>query len=519
LRGAGITLLAGLACCGTPHEPVDPGEQILAFEHVTVIPMDPEQLLEDRTVLIRGGRIVKLAASADVSTPRGATVIDGRGKFLLPSLVDTHVHVDDPGDMAVFLAHGVGAVRNLNGMPYHLFLRQAIDSGMLLGPRFLTCGPYTNAPRIDNPSSATDEVEAQKRAGYDCVKIHGDLSVETLRALGQAAQRTGLPLIGHVPRNLELLEVLGTGAMREISHAEEYLYTHFAQRPADSWEAAITEATQATITAGAVVTPTLVTYRSIAAQVLDLESELARLPLKQAGPFARRDFRPSANRYRRKFKTEDATWLAEYLELQKKLVLALHESGVPLLIGTDANSPANVPGFSLHEELALLVEIGLAPYDALRAATTHGWQSASGENDVGIVAEGMQAELLLLNANPLVDIRNSTRIVGVVARGQWLPASRLAVIVDTQSGKYDLEQPFVDLLWDNTIEDAMEFHRKRREEDPTAFVFRPEAMVCQAARSIRDGAPEVAVQALEAALNEYPEHPLVQGLLDEIRPE
>ncbi len=410
-------------------------------------------------------------------------------------------------------------MRNVNGLAYHLFLRDTIDAGMLAGPRFFTCGPYTNAPRIGDPSSAVREIAAQSRAGYDCVKIHGDLSLETLRALGQAARNAGMPVIGHVPRNLELLEVLGTGEMREISHAEEYLYTHFAHHPRDAWPEAIDEAARATKAAGLELTPTLVTYRSIVAQVRDLESELARLPLQWAGPFARRNFRPSGNRYRRKFKTEDATWLDENLELQKRLVLALHQAGVPLLTGTDANSPTNVPGVSLHEELALLVEIGLTPYEALRAGTTEGWQRVTGRTDVGQVVPGMQAELLLLNANPLADITNSRKVAGVVSRGEWLSTAGLREVVDRQSGQYEREQSFVDLLWDNTIEDAVAFYRDRKAENPAAFVFRAEAMLCQAARSMRDGAPEVAIQAVELALEEYPDHPLVRGLLDELQPE
>jgi hypothetical protein len=478
--------------------------------------MDRERVLADHTVLIRDGRIDTVAPSDDVSIPRGATVIDGRGKFLLPSLVDTHVHVDDPGDLTVFLAHGIGAVRNLEGLPYHVFLRDQVDAGTLRGPRFFTCGPYSNLPRIADPASATREVVAQAQAGYDCVKIHGELTVETLVALGQAAQSAGLPLIGHVPRNLELRNVLETGAMQEISHAEEYLYTHFAHRPRETWPEAIDEAVRATKAAGVDVTPTLVTYRSIAAQVRDLDAELTRLPLQLAGPFARRKFRPGNNRYQRKFEIEDAVWLEENLLLQRQLVLALHEAGVPLLTGTDANSPANVPGYSLHEELALLVEIGLRPWDALQAATSHGWQRVSRRDDVGQVAAGMQAELLLLDADPLADIRNSTKIAGIVSRGEWLPAPMLWEIVDGQSSLYEREQPFIDLLWDNTIEDGIASYRRRKEEDPEAFVFRPEAMACQAVHSLQDGAPDVAVQAVELALEEYPGHVFLERLLREL---
>ena len=181
-----IVVIVGLLSCGAPPGSDEDGRGVLAIANVSVIPMDRERVLQDQTVLIRGGRIETVDAAESVSIPRGATVIGGRGKFLLPSLVDTHVHVDDPGDLAVFLAHGIGAVRNLQGQPYHLFFRDEIEAGTLRGPRFFTCGPYTNAPRIADPASATEEVAAQAQAGYDCVKIHGELDPETLVALGEA---------------------------------------------------------------------------------------------------------------------------------------------------------------------------------------------------------------------------------------------------------------------------------------------------------------------------------------------
>ncbi|MCZ6856406.1 MAG: hypothetical protein O7F70_00250, partial [Gemmatimonadetes bacterium] len=148
LFAAAIIALTGLLSCETPPGPTEDGAEVLAITNVTVIPMDRERVLANHTVLIRDGRIETVNASDGVSIPRGATVIDGRGKFLLPSLVDTHVHVDDPGDLAVFLAHGIGAVRNLEGLPYHVFLRDEVDAGRQRGPWFFTCGPYSNAPRI-----------------------------------------------------------------------------------------------------------------------------------------------------------------------------------------------------------------------------------------------------------------------------------------------------------------------------------------------------------------------------------
>jgi hypothetical protein len=305
-----------------------------------------------------------------------------------------------------------------------------------------------------------------------------------------------MPIIGHVPRDQDLADVLSTGAMHEISHAEEYLYTLLAHRPDVSHTEVIQEATRLSADAGIDLTPTLTTYRAIARQAADVEAVLESLPMDHLGPFAVRAFRPESNRYARKFSPEDAEWLTDYLHFQQSLVDALQAAGVPLLTGTDATSPANVPGHALHEELELLVESGLSPFEALAAGTRNGWRALTGDRQCGIVAPDAPAEFVLLDANPLEDIVNSRRVVGLVREGRWLDVTELRAQLQTLASQRLAEQPFVDRLWDNTLKDAVPW-LEEQEASGTAPRIRSATLRCQAARAVQEGVPEVALEALD----------------------
>jgi hypothetical protein len=391
-----------------------PAPPAVAFVGVHVLPMDTERVLRDHTVVVAGGRITAVAPAAEVEVPAGATRIAGEGRYLIPGLVDAHVHCFDEGDLMVYLANGVTTVRNLMGTAWHLELRARITRGEIAGPRFLTSGPFVNEPEYSTPDDVQRAVAEHVDAGFDCLKIHGRLSPAAYDALLEEAALAELPVIGHAPRNLPIERVLERGGQREISHAEEYLYTHFDGLPQPVTDEAVLAIARATAESGITVTPNLVAFRSIVSQIAGLERELARPEVAYVAPPVGRGWLPDLNRYRRDFAPEDAAPMAERYTLLVRFTRALAEAGVPLLAGSDAMNPCAVPGFSLHDELELLVAAGLTPYRALRAAT-----ATAGEflgDGSGVVAEGAPADLVLLASNPLDSIRATRAIEGVLRR-------------------------------------------------------------------------------------------------------
>jgi Amidohydrolase family len=486
-----VMLAGALASCA-PGPTLIRGD--LAIVHARLLPMDSVRVLTDHTVVIAGGRIIAVGPSTELRIDPATPTVDAAGGTLMPAFVDSHTHLCDSGDLTTFLTYGVGAVRNMEGTPVLLHLRDAAAAGEIPGPLIRTTGPYTNAPAIIGAEAAMATAEAQAALGYDAIKIHGPMDLETLEVLGRAAEAYGLPIIGHVPRDQDLAAVLATGVMGEISHAEEYLYTLFAHREGAEQDDIIAEAVRLTVAAGVRVTPTLTTYRGIGSQATDVERAIADIPTAHLSPFSVRAFRPRSNRYARRFSADDGVWLAEYLQIQRELVADLAAAGVTILAGTDANSPANVPGDALHREMAELVRSGLSEFQALVAGSRNGWRALTDWD--GVVAVGAPAELVLLEADPLADIAATRRIAGLVRNGRWITAELLRQRLDELSRIRAAEQPFVDRLWDNTLEDALPWLEAQRAAG-TAPLLRPATLRCQTQRAIWDGVPEVALQALD----------------------
>jgi imidazolonepropionase-like amidohydrolase len=442
-----------LVAC-TPREVQVTGD--LAITNARILTMGSVHPLEEHSLIIRDGLIVAIGPTGDLDVSGAVQRIDAAGATLMPSFVDTHVHLCDSDDLITFLAYGVGAVRNMEGTPYILLMRDAVAAGEIPGPMVRSTGPYTNAPAIADAAAARAAVTEQAARGYDAIKIHGPLSLDALTALGDAAAAHGLPVIGHVPRDQALDAVLATGVMSEISHAEEYLYTLLAHRDDVDHGAVIEEAVRLTVESGISVTATLTTYHGIAQQAADVEQALAELPLAQLSPFSVRSFRPRSNRYARRFSSGD----------------------------------------SLHREMQELVASGLTEYQALAAASRDGWDTLTGGTWDGVIEVGAPAELVLIGADPLTDIRATRDVLGLVRAGRWHSGERLHADSDALARTRASQQAFVDHLWDNTLEDALPWLAEQRAAG-SAPDLSPAILRCQAQRATWDGVPEVALQALD----------------------
>ena len=427
-------------------------DQAVEFVDVNVVPMDRELILAGQTVVVKDGKIVEIGAADKVKSPAGALRIDGRGKYLMPGLADLHIHLsyydDERHNLAMlklYVANGVTTILNLYGTPHHLELRAKIRSGEVFGPELYTSGPFISNAPVNTPSP--DEVErdvvAQRRAGYDFIKIHGDFSREAYRRLFQVARREGMRVIGHAPRNLGVEPMLEE-RQDAVAHAEEYLDAYFFYKMDESIKSADQETqrrfiaeqekripflAQATAKAGTWVVANLEAYRNIALQVEDLDAALKREGVKYVIHDIAPHWAPEQNTYKRRFKPDLAPRFRANYHLLEQTVKGFRDAGVRLLAGTDALNPCVVPGFSLHDELRNLVAAGLTPYEAMRTATANAAEFLGANS--GVVAVGRRADLILVNSDPLKDVSNASRRVGVMLRGQWLAEDELRQMLDT----------------------------------------------------------------------------------------
>jgi imidazolonepropionase-like amidohydrolase len=408
----------------------------VVIENVSILPMDSERVLAGQTVIVQGGVITQVGPARSLARPPNARPIDGSGKYLLPGLVDLHVHLvynpehEQHALLKIFVANGVTTILNLRGAPQILELRSAVASGRVLGPEIYTAGPYVNEPFVTTVDEVDSAVVAQKRAGYDFVKLHGDLSREAYARLNAAGRREGIRVIGHAPRNLGL-DVMFEERQYAVVHAEEFIYDRENNsRDNADIEPEIPAYARSMVRTGMWLMPNLTAFHVIALMVRDLNDILARPEVRFLPRPVQEVWGPDTNPYTRRFGKERYPHIAAKHRLLQKLVAKFQDEGVRLLIGTDAMNTGVVPGFSTHDELDELTAAGLSPFEALRAATANAAEFLAVGNQRGVIAPGQNADLVLLDANPLESITNSRRIAGVMLRGRWLTRADLSSMLD-----------------------------------------------------------------------------------------
>lgn len=417
------------------------GADTTVFVNVNIVPMTTEVVLSGQTVIVERGKIANIGPVESVPIPEDAQIVDGTDRFLMPGLAEMHAHVTGtrPGEIdrlfTLFVANGITTIRGMLGQYSHLDLRARLETGEVFGPRFVTSGPSLNGRSVSSAADAARQVREQHAAGYDFIKVHPGLTAEEFAALAATANELGMPYAGHVPVAAGVREALRSH-MATIDHLDGYFvallppdshgsggfggfFDVMLARELDSEKIAALAAATAMAGTWNVPTQVLVEQMVDGTSVTDLRnrSEMRYVPESTVNDWVIAKERQLAERG---FDPETA---ALAIDLRRRLILALHDSGAGLLLGSDAPQIFNVPGFSAHRELDVLVAAGLTPYEALQTGTS-AVAKFLGSN-TGVVAVGKEADLILLDANPLEDIRNSRRIHGVMLRGQWLPASEL----------------------------------------------------------------------------------------------
>ncbi|MGH7452576.1 MAG: amidohydrolase family protein [bacterium] len=291
-------------------------------------------------------------------------------------------------------------------------------------------------------SDARRVVAEQKRAGYDVIKVYNQLSNEAYVALTEAAKQNNIAVVGHVPRTVGVERALKAGQAM-IAHGEEYFFTYFdckeCGRDRKPDESKIPTIVQATLAAGAAVMPNLSFIAATRRQLDNLESVLTDPETKYLRPQVLSMWKSQNPTNRPKLEKFDEREKVKYPFVQK-LTKALSDAGVLLLLGTDSSAPGLFPGQSAQLELRELVNAGLTPYQALTTATRNAGQFISERvrptEKFGTIAIGQRADLILLSGNPLESIDNISKLVGVMARGQWLPTAKLHAMRDSVAASY-----------------------------------------------------------------------------------
>lgn len=365
-----------------------------------MIPIQPEGVLRDQTLLVSGDRILAMGDADQVKVPIDAKSLPVQGKYVMPGLSDMHVHLDGEGDLLLMLRHGVTRVRNLAenstlarvaGAPVMPELKRKVQARQVAGPALYNCGPILEGQPASHPlTRVVDSVETARAAvqytadkGFDCVKVYDHLGADRFEDVLQAAQQARLPVLGHVP------EAVG-------------------------WERAF----RLTAHAGVFHCPTIALWAEHAPYE-GFEQVKANPRYAYVPPMTQLLWEAAAKRFYTVDYGDKAGYQQRMTQLAQRMTLAMHQAGVKLLVGTDTNMAGVFPGISTLKEMQHLVDAGISNQETLKIAT---WNAADYFGDTatrGTLAEDKAADLLVLEANPLAQMAALEETVGVFTQRRW----------------------------------------------------------------------------------------------------
>ena len=421
-----------------------------AITDVTVVDVEKGALIPNQTVLIMNDRVDKIGLQGEMPIPSDAQVVNGHGLYLIPGLVDAHVHYfDAPITGRVLIANGVLLVRDM-GMPneYILPLRDELNQGKILGPEMIATGYILDGdppmiPQISmgikTPEEAKMAVRKQADAGVDMIKVYSILEKDVFLAILAEADACGSKVVGHVPESIYIEDAAAAG----LDSAEHWFgfekiiarllgepvrltfsgmssQMHYFDHLDEVDPAMLEKVYQNLRESGLTVVPTVVTFKNFPSQ-----HTLEAANILHGEYITSELFNIWRSQWSGQSNIPESIW-----QNWARMVAGMHRSGIPLMVGTDLMVPGIVPGFAVHDEMEIWQEAGIPAVDILRSATLIPANFMGLGDRLGSIREGKTASMILLRGNPLQDIRNAQQIEGVFLRGVYYDREALDRFLD-----------------------------------------------------------------------------------------
>lgn len=447
-----------------------PQKGSFAIKNVYLLSEDGERMIQNQTILIEDGHISAIDSTLTLSSE--ILILDGTGKYLIPGLIDMHVHLfQSPNDLLLYIANGVTEIRELIGEEDHLQWRKEIENNERIGPKMFISSPrigsfetmegwmmeYTQGyVNLKSAEEAREAVQDFHDEGYDAIKIYSQVNKETYIAISETAETLNMPIYGHVPWALGFEDVWKFG-QSDIVHFEELMNAlgrefneervigGFKGRDAEFLEFIDNRSdklAKSLIENNIVVTSTLWLTTSFKWQTYEMDKLLKEVELEYENPGISEwskhipgglgwftevhRFKVPPNQTKEDIESNKQFW-ATYAKSTQLLAKNMIDKGVTIMAGTDANLPPTVPGFSLHDELMSLKKAGMSNAEVLNAATAT--PASFLNSNTGKIKIGYEANLILLEKNPLEDISNTKSISTVISKGQVFDSAMLDKIL------------------------------------------------------------------------------------------
>ena len=400
--------------------------ETIVIRNVDVVSMTSPKVAAKQNVIVRDG-IIESVSTRLAKMPDGTKVVDGTGKFLMPGLAEMHGHVpplnapngatDDT--LFLYVASGITTVRGMLGHPGQLELREKSKKSEIVAPNLYLAGPSFNGNSVNSLQEAIDKVRAQKKEGWDLLKVHPGLTRDEYDAMAKTAREEGIRFGGHVPAEVGLEHAIEMG-QETFDHIDGYAELLEADKgPVD--EKKLSMIVKKSKDAGVWIVPTSalweVLFNTIPLETLKGYAELKYVPQAAVDQWS--------NAYTQRLAQTPREAAKNVIAARVRILRALHQGGVKILMGTDAPQQFSVPGFSLHRELLRMREAGMSPYEILKSGTVNVGQYFAKQDSFGTIEPGRRADLVLVDANPLADITNVAKISGVMVRGRWFSRADL----------------------------------------------------------------------------------------------
>ena len=411
-----------LASCAPVRKATAPG--ITALTNVTIVDVSNGSLYTNQTVVIKGDKIIDIGATSNIRVDERTSVIDARGKYLIPGLWDMHVHLElaTKKSLPHFIASGVTGVRDMGANSFDSIKqwRNEIEQGTQTGPHIIAPGPIIDGPffvnelrvTVNTASEARKAVDSLVKLGVDFIKVHQQISKEAYFALADQAAKHKITFAGHKPAVLTTQDIIKAG---------QNSIEHILSTPD------LNDTTISLLKEGGVFfTPNLLIIDKIARYNDPSLHNDKRL--NQVSPILKQHWKKQTEAWGDNVNST-VEYMRSMMPVMQQRTAALQRAGVLLLAGTDVGIPYAFPGSSLHEELELLVQAGLSPLQALQTATIHPARFFKKEHETGSVQKGKRADLVLLNANPLENIANTKDINLVFFNGKVFDRNSLDAIL------------------------------------------------------------------------------------------
>tara|TARA_R110000751_G_scaffold2483_6_gene13504 strand:+ start:2666 stop:4042 length:1377 start_codon:yes stop_codon:yes gene_type:complete len=413
---------------------------------VNIVDVSNGDILQNRQVVIDSGKIKKIVESVE-DAEEYSTKIEAKDKYLIPGLAEMHPHIPQPPTsntrieetLYLYLSNGITTIRGMLGHPTHLDLREKALKGEVLSPRIFTSSPSFNGNTVTTKEEAVEKVTTYKNEGYDFLKIHPGMQLEVFDQMVETANELNIPFAGHVPVMVGIRHALES-KYASIDHVDGYLeglvpesegvdpsangffgysFTPLADTSKIDELVALSKKNQVWV----VPTQSLFErwFAPVSSDELLKQPEMKYMPVSTLEDWKRR--KDESTKPESGFNEEQ--W-NKFTAIRRQLILKLQENGHGMLLGSDAPQLFNVPGFSIHHEVDGMLEAGLTPLEILQSGTINPAIYFGMEDTFGSIKEGLDADLVLLNSNPLLDITALKQISGVMVRGKWLSKESIA---------------------------------------------------------------------------------------------